>query len=85
MPPKYKMLRAKKMYTSEQKSEGQKMAEVQFRDTDVRRVAWAIYRHMTTRPTDPFRGITEMWSVMRFAIWAYPILVYHGYIGLTEE
>ena len=61
------------------------MAEVQFRDTDVKRVARAIYRHMTTKPTDPFRGVREMWSVMRFAIWAYPILVHEGYIGSTEE
>ena len=61
------------------------MAEVLIRDKDIRRVAVAIYRHCTTKPTDPFRGVREMWSVMRFAIWAYPILVHEGYIGSTED
>ncbi len=61
------------------------MIEVQIRDKDIRRVAQAIHRHMTTKPPDPFRGIREMWSLMRFVIWAFPILVHHGYIGSTEE
>ncbi len=61
------------------------MIDVQIRDKDIRRVAQTIHRHMTTRATDPFRGAREMWSVLRFAMYAYPILVHHGYIGVTEE
>ena len=60
------------------------MRDVTIRDRDIRRVAQAIHRHLTTKPTDPFRGRSEEWSAMRFAILAYPILIHHGYIATTK-
>ncbi len=61
------------------------MTEVQIRDKDIRRVARVIDRHEMVKQPEPFRGKTEEWAVLRFAIRAFPVLVQHGYIGLTDR
>ncbi len=60
-------------------------SDVQFSDEDTRRVARFVQRHLSTKPAEPFRGRAEEWVVGRFAQLAYPLMIYHGYIGVTEE
>ncbi len=59
-------------------------SKVEFSDKDVRRVARFVHRHETTKPAEPFRGRTDEWVVGRFAQLAYPLMVYHGYLGLAD-
>ena len=51
------------------------------RDKDLRRVAEHVIYHTEHPQADPIRGVKVAWSYIRFAAWAIPILVAHGYIG----
>lgn len=48
---------------------------------DIRRISEHVVLHMDKPQNEPMRGSKLPWAYIRFAAWAIPILMHHGYIG----